>query len=51
MPNVTPEKIDLFVHELLESVEKHGRIKAAHQNSPLNKLKNYSWDSKQYRTV
>jgi hypothetical protein len=38
MPNVTPNKIDLFVQELVESSKIHGRIKPLHQNSPLVKL-------------
>ncbi|VEU39709.1 unnamed protein product [Pseudo-nitzschia multistriata] len=44
MPNVTRNKIDLFVHELLNSFQTHGRIKLAHPNSPLKLLESDAWD-------
>jgi len=43
MPNVTRSKIDKFVEELIECREKHGRMKAAREDSPLNKLACTSW--------
>lgn len=43
MPNVTIEKIDKFVEELVECKEKFGRIKAARSDSPLNMLGCSSW--------
>jgi len=43
MPNVTRNKIDLFVEELIESTHKHGRIKPARQNSPLTLLVSDAW--------
>jgi len=44
MPNVTRNKINLFVEELIESIHKHGRIKPARQNSPLKLLDSDTWD-------
>jgi len=43
MPNVTIEKIDKFVDELVECKNKFGRIEAKHDDSPLNKLACSSW--------
>lgn len=43
MPNVTIEKIDKFVEELVECKDKFGRIKAARSDSPLHKLGCSSW--------
>ena len=38
MPNVTREKIDIFVQELLEVTKTHGRIQPKRENSPLKQL-------------
>jgi histidine decarboxylase len=38
MPNVTRYKIDLFVEELMQCVEKHGRVQTVRSDSPLTKL-------------
>jgi len=38
MPNVTKDKIDKFVEELLDCKEKHGRMKPKRKDSPLSKL-------------
>jgi len=38
MPNVTRNKVDLFVKELLECVSTHGRIEPRRHDSPLSKL-------------
>lgn len=43
MPNVTREKIDLFVEELCECREEHGRMEPARENSPLILLGSSSW--------
>jgi hypothetical protein len=43
MPNITRNKIDLFVEELVESIHKYGRIKPASQHSPLTVLESDSW--------
>uniref|UniRef100_A0A7S2PDB3 Histidine decarboxylase n=1 Tax=Leptocylindrus danicus TaxID=163516 RepID=A0A7S2PDB3_9STRA len=43
MPNVTREKIDLFVKELIECTEKHGRRQLARPDSPLARLTCDSW--------
>jgi len=43
MPNVTRNKIDLFVEKLTESIHEHGRIKPAHQNSALTLLESDAW--------
>jgi len=44
MPNVTKTKIDLFVRELSESIEKHGRrTKPRSKDSPLAQLYSSSW--------
>ena len=43
MPNVTRNKIDLFVKELLNSIQVHGRIKPARKNSPLKLLESDAW--------
>lgn len=45
MPNVTRNKIDLFVKELLESLHEHGRMKPTRQNSPLTLLESDAWDA------
>ena len=43
MPNVTKEKIDLFVEELKECKNTFGRKQPSGPNSPLNKLSCDSW--------
>ncbi|MGK3736651.1 MAG: putative HAD superfamily phosphohydrolase YqeG [Bacillariaceae sp.] len=45
MPNVTENKIDLFVEQLSKSVKAHGRIKPMRNNSPLTLLESDSWGS------
>lgn len=45
MPNVTENKIDLFVEQLSESVKANGRIKPMRNNSPLTLLECDSWGS------
>ena len=43
MPNVTRNKIDCFVEELVESFHTHGRVQPAHPNSPLKQLECDFW--------
>mmetsp|Transcript_8570 Transcript_8570/g.12441 ORF Transcript_8570/g.12441 Transcript_8570/m.12441 type:complete len:559 (+) Transcript_8570:55-1731(+) len=43
MPNVTRQKIDTFVEELSEVVERCGRIEATRPDSPLVRLNCSSW--------
>lgn len=43
MPNVTKDKINSFVQELVECREKFGQIKAARSDSPLSLLSSRSW--------
>ena len=43
MPNVTRNKIDLFVEELVKSMHEHGRLKPTGPNSPLALLKSDAW--------
>ena len=43
MPNVTRNKIDLFVQELVECKTKFGRIKPVHSDSPLTQLSSSFW--------
>jgi len=43
MPNVTKEKIDLFVEELEECAKTHGRHQPSSPTSPLSKLSCDSW--------
>lgn len=43
MPNVTKEKIDKFLEELLECREKYGRMKPKTKDSPLSKLASRAW--------
>ena len=43
MPNVTRSKIDLFVKDLLKSIQSHGRIKPVRENSPLLQLQSDAW--------
>ena len=43
MPNVTRNKIDLFVKELSKSMQAHGRIKPKRENSPLKLLESDAW--------
>jgi len=45
MPNVTENKIDLFVEQLSESIKANGRIKPMRNNSPLTLLECDSWGS------
>jgi len=48
MPNVTREKIDVFVEELTEVKNKMGRISPEGLNSPLSKLTSSSWGGCSY---
>ena len=43
MPNITREKIDVFIHEFVESREKHGARDPTDENSPLSALQRFSW--------
>ncbi|CAB9525820.1 Histidine decarboxylase [Seminavis robusta] len=43
MPNVTRNKIDLFVKELTECKDKLGRIRPVRENSPLRQLHSLAW--------
>ena len=43
MPNVTRNKIDLFVKELSNSIQTHGRIEPVRENSPLSQLESDAW--------
>jgi len=45
MPNITRQKIDKFVEELLKSVEVHGRIKPVRENSPLTQFESDAWNA------
>lgn len=51
MPNVTKDKINLFVEELLECKKKFGRMKPKRPDSPLSLLSSSSWggDSKNFK--
>ena len=43
MPNVTREKVDVFVAEVVASADKHGRTKPLRDDSPLAMLADRSW--------
>lgn len=43
MPNVTKDKIDTFIEELMVCRDEHGRMKAKRDDSPLSKLASTSW--------
>ena len=43
MPNVTRQKIKLFIKELVNSISEHGRIKPKHPNSLLTQLDSNAW--------
>ena len=43
MPNITREKIDVFIQEFVESREKHGARDPTDENSPLSALQRFSW--------
>ena len=43
MPNVTRQKIDHFVKELMEQRDKYGRRKPHREDSPLSKLGSSTW--------
>jgi len=45
MPNVTRNKIDRFVEDLVKSIQKHGRMEPLRQNSPLRLLEDDAWDT------
>lgn len=45
MPNVTENKIDLFVEELVSSMNEHGRLNPARPNSPLALLESDAWST------
>jgi predicted HAD superfamily phosphohydrolase YqeG len=46
MPNVTREKIDQFVKELIAQRDKHGRRPLARKGSPLSQLGSSTWGGK-----
>lgn len=43
MPNITKQKIDLFVQELEDCKNKHGRMEPQRKESPLTKLSSSAW--------
>jgi len=43
MPNVTRQKIKLFIEEFVNSIREHGRTKPKYQNSPLTLLESSTW--------
>ena len=43
MPNVTKEKIDKFLEELLQCRDDFGRMKPTSKDSPLSKLASRAW--------
>lgn len=43
MPNVTKNKIDKFVEELVECKDEYGRMKPIRKDGPLMKLQSTSW--------
>jgi histidine decarboxylase len=43
MPNVTHQKIDVFVEEMCEMAHRLGRTEPFHASSPLSQLANDSW--------
>jgi len=43
MPNVTRQKISLFIDELVNSIREHGRIKPKCEDSPLALLESDAW--------
>ena len=43
MPNVTKEKIDKFIEELIECKDKYGRMEAKRKDSPLSRLASKAW--------
>ena len=43
MPNVTRQKIDKFVEELIECKDTHGRMQPKRKDSPLSNLACSSW--------
>lgn len=48
MPNVSREKIDKFIEELLECETEFGRIKPYRKDSPLSKLSSDAWGGSDY---
>ena len=43
MPNVTRDKVDMFVQDFVASREKHGAIEQVRDDSPLSKVRKYTW--------
>jgi len=43
MPNVNKDKVDMFVKDFLASREKHGPIEQMREDSPLSKVRTYTW--------
>ena len=43
MPNVTKDKCDAFVKDFLASREKYGGIEQTREDSPLSKVRKYTW--------
>ena len=43
MPNVTQEKVDIFVAELVASVAANGRMAPRRDDSPLSMLSDKAW--------
>eukprot|EP00521_Asterionellopsis_glacialis_P008161 CAMPEP_0195291462 /NCGR_PEP_ID=MMETSP0707-20130614/7809_1 /TAXON_ID=33640 /ORGANISM="Asterionellopsis glacialis, Strain CCMP134" /LENGTH=511 /DNA_ID=CAMNT_0040351779 /DNA_START=295 /DNA_END=1830 /DNA_ORIENTATION=+ len=51
MPNVTKEKIDKFVEELVECKNKYGRMESAREGSPLTMLASAAWGGSAVKPV
>ena len=49
MPNVTRDKVDVFVRDLLKSVEEHGRFDQVREGSPLSLLSDPAWSAAERR--
>ena len=49
MPNVTRDKVDVFVTDLLKSVEMHGRFAQVREDSPLSLLSDPAWSAAERR--
>lgn len=43
MPNITRQKINLFIEELVDSIREHGRMKPKYKDSPLSLLESDAW--------
>ena len=49
MPNVTREKVDIFVADFLKSIATHGRFKEVGEGSPLALLSDPAWEAAERR--